>query len=145
MKNIFVISFLLLLQLATHAQKKGQGRIDSLMHVLQSASHDTIRVKTLNLLSFDLKSIGKVDTALLLSSSSLELAKEINFTRGEADAYFFLGQAYAAKAKSTDALINYLSAQKLYEQLKRNVELAETYYGMGSVHQRSNYDEAQLY
>ena len=72
----------------------------------------------------------------------MALAKKINFTRGEADAYFFLGQAYAGKGKSTDALINYLAAQKLYEQLKRNVELAETYYAMGSVHQRSNYDEA---
>jgi len=142
MKNIFVISALLCLQLSLQAQKKGQARIDSLLQVLQSAPHDTTRVKTLNLLSFDLKVTGKVDTAVLLSSSSLELAKKINFTRGEADAYFFLGQAYAAKAKATDALINYLAAQKLYEQLMRNVELAETYYAMGSVHQRSNYDEA---
>ena len=96
----------------------------------------------MNLLSFEFKVLGKVDSALDLSTSSLALAKKINFTRGEADAYFFLGQAYAGKGKSTDALINYLAALKLYEQLKRNVDLAETFYAIGSVHQRSNYDEA---
>lgn len=142
MKYFLILIALFCLQQNLQAQKKGQARIDSLIQVLQASPHDTTRVKTLNLLSFDLKLTGKVDTAIALASSSLELAKKIKFTRGEADAYFFLGQAYAAKAKSTDALLNYLAAQKLYEQSDRKVELAETYYAMGSVHQRSNYNEA---
>lgn len=142
MKNAFMILALACLQLSLHAQKRGRAAIDSLTQVLQSNPNDTTRVRTMNLLSFEFKVLGKVDSALGLSTSSLALAKKINFTRGEADAYFFLGQAYAGKGKSTDALINYLAAQKLYEQLKRNVDLAETYYAIGSVHQRSNYDEA---
>jgi len=142
MKNAFMILALACLQLSLHAQKRGRAAIDSLTQVLQSNPNDTTRVRAMNLLSFEYKVLGKVDSALELSTSSLELAKKINFTRGEADAYFFLGQAYAGKGKSTDALINYLAAQKLYEQLKRNVDLAETYYAIGSVHQRSNYDEA---
>jgi two-component system, NtrC family, sensor kinase len=142
MKNAFMILALASLQLSLHAQKRGRAAIDSLTQVLQSNPNDTTRVRTMNLLSFEFKVLGKVDSALELSTSSLALAKKINFTRGEADAYFFLGQAYAGKGKSTDALINYLAAQKLYEQLKRNVDLAETYYAIGSVHQRSNYDEA---
>ncbi|HJS54066.1 MAG TPA: tetratricopeptide repeat-containing sensor histidine kinase [Chitinophagaceae bacterium] len=140
-KSIIIIA-LFCLQLPLHAQKKGRARIDSLIQVLQANPHDTMRVKTQNLLSFDLKLIGKVDSALELSSSSLELAKKINFTRGEADAYFFLGQAYLSKGKLTDALISYLAAQKLYEQLKRNIELAETFYAIALVHQHSNYDES---
>ena len=60
MKNIFVISLLLCLQLSLQGQKKGQARIDSLLQVLQSSPHDTTRVKTLNLLSFDLKLASKV-------------------------------------------------------------------------------------
>jgi len=142
MKNVFMILALAWLQLSLHAQKRGRAAIDSLTQVLQSNPNDTTRVRAMNLLSFEFKVLGKVDSALELSTSSLALAKKINFTRGEADAYFFLGQAYAGKGKSTDALINYLAAQKLYEQLKRNVELAETFYAMGSVHQRNNYDEA---
>jgi len=142
MKNVLMILSFCCLQLSLLAQKKGRAAIDSLTQVLQNNPNDTTRVRATNLLSFEFKVLGKVDTALELASSSLALAKQINFTRGEADAYFFLGQAYAAKAKSTDALINYLAAQKIYEQLKRNVELAETYYAMGSVHQRSNYDDA---
>jgi len=142
MKNAFMILVLACLQLSLHAQKRGRAAIDSLTQVLQSNPNDTTKVRTMNLLSFEFKVLGKVDSALELSTSSLTLAKKINFTRGEADAYFFLGQAYAGKGKSTDALINYLAALKLYEQLKRNVDLAETYYAIGSVHQRSNYDEA---
>ena len=142
MKNVLLIVALASLQLPLHAQKKGRAAIDSLTQVLQHNPHDTTIVRAKNLLSFEFKLLGKVDTALELASSSLALAKKINFTRGEADAHFFMGQAYAGKGKSTDALINYLAAQKLYEQLKRNVDLAETYYAMGSVHQRSNYDEA---
>ena len=142
MKNAFMILVLVCLQLSLLAQKRGRAAIDSLTQVLQSNPNDTTRVRTMNLLSFEFKVLGKVDSALELSTSSLALAKKINFTRGEADAYFFLGQAYAGKGKSTDALINYLAALKLYEQLKRNVDLAETYYAIGSVHQRSNYDES---
>ena len=142
MKNIFLILAIVSLQLSIHAQKKGRAAIDSLIQVLQNDPNDTTRVRTTNLISFELKVLGKVDSALELASSSLALAKKINFIRGEADAYFFIGQAFAGKGKSTDALINYLAAQKLYEQLKRTADLAETYYAIGSVHQRSNYDEA---
>ena len=142
MKNVVIVAALLCLQLSAQAQKKGQQRIDSMIQVLNANPHDTARVRTMNLLSLELKLSGKVDTALQLASSSLELAKKINFTRGEADAYFFVAQAYSVKGKLTDALLNYLAAQKLYEQLGRKVELAETFYGMSTVHQRSNYDEA---
>src|SRR5687767_1067029 len=143
MKKILIIIIAVIsLQLPFYAQKKGQARIDSLVQVLQTTNQDTVRVRTMVLLGSDLQKIDKIDTAIALSSSALDLAKKINFTRGEADAYFFIGQAYAAKAKSTDALINYLAAQKLYEQLNRKEELAETYYAMGTIHQRQNYDEA---
>src|SRR6185503_13781873 len=142
MKSFLIVIALLCLQLSMPAQKKAQARIDSMIQVLNANPHDTTRVRTMNLLSLELKLSGKVDTALQVASSSLELAKKINFARGEADAYFFVAQAYSVKGKLTDALLNYLAAQKLYEQLNRKVELAETFYGMSTLHQRSNYDEA---
>lgn len=143
MKKMLIAIALLCLQFAADAQKKLQSRVDSMTLILRGNPHDTTRVRTMNLLSFDLKLLGKFDTALLVANASLELAKKINFTRGEADAHFFTGQAYASKGKMTDALLNYLAAQKLYEQLgNRKVELAETYYAIGLVHQHSNYNEA---
>ncbi len=134
---------LVCLQVSIAAQNAGRLKRESLIRVLQSNPHDTVTVKTQNLLSFEMKLIGKVDTALALTTSSLELAKKINFTRGEADAYYFMGQAYAGKGKMTDALLNYNAAQKLYEQLgNRKVELAETFYAIALVHQHSNYEES---
>src|SRR5215471_18283123 len=114
MKNLLIILTLLTVQLSTSAQKKGQERIDSLLQVLQMSKQDTIRVKTLNLLGSELQRMGKNDTAIELSTSALELSKKINFPRGEADAHFFIGQAYTGKAKPADALINYLGALQLY-------------------------------
>ena len=142
MKNFLFLMFLLFVQVSVFAQSKRQATIDSLTNVLKNNPNDTTRVRATNLLSLELKLSGKVDTALTLALSSLDLAKKINFTRGEADAYFFVAQAYSVKGKLTDALLNYLNAQKLYEKLNRKVELAETYYGMSTVHQRTNYEEA---
>ena len=85
---------------------------------------------------------GKSDSAMEFSISAISLSKKINFIRGEADAQFITGQAYAAQAKTTDALKSYESALKLYEKLRNMVELSETYYAMGVLYQRSNYDEA---
>ena len=143
MKNFFIVIAFLCAQLSVQAQKRGRLKIDSLIQVLHANPHDTMRVKTQNLLSFEMKLVGKVDSALALTASSLELAQKINFTRGEADAYYFMGQAYAGKGKMTDALLNYNAAQKLYEQLgNRKAELAETFYAIALVHQHNNYDES---
>ena len=142
MKTTLIVLTLLFLPPALLAQKKEQARADSLRQELHAARHDTTRVKILNTLASNMLKTGKADSAVLLSSSALNLSKRINFIRGEADSYFSIGQAYASKTRSSDALSNYLSAQKLYEQMKRPEELAETYYTMGLVHQRSNYDQA---
>jgi hypothetical protein len=79
MKNVLVILAITSLQLSVHAQKKGRAAIDSLTQVLQNNPNDTTRVRAMNLLSLELKLSGKVDTALQIASSSLELAKKINF------------------------------------------------------------------
>ncbi len=64
MKKIFIIiSAVLCLQTSLQAQKPEKLKIDSLVQVLQSNPHDTTRIKTQNLLSFELKLTGKVDTA----------------------------------------------------------------------------------
>jgi len=102
-KNILII-LTVLLQLALHAQKKGQAKTDSLMHVLEITGQDTTRVKTLNTLASDLLQNNKADSAIKLSSSALLLSKKINFIPGEANSYYSLGQAYAAKANTTEAL-----------------------------------------
>ena len=86
MKNALLILAVTCLQLSLHAQKKGRVAIDSLTLVLQNNPNDTTIVRATNLLSFEYKVLGKVDSALELASSSLALAKKINFTRGEADA-----------------------------------------------------------
>lgn len=142
MKKFIPILLLLLPLTDLFSQRKETNIVDSLTIALKTANNDTSRIKTINLLAFEYTKIGNADTALILTNNSLTQSKKISFTRGEADAYFFMGQAYAAKPNNTDALINYLAASQLYEKLNRKVDLAETYYAMGMIHQRINYDEA---
>lgn len=142
MRKILIICTWFLLQTEMQAQKKGQEQIDSLVKVLQTTEQDTVRIKTLNLLAYELLLKGNADTAIMITTSTLTLSKKLHFTRGEADAYFFRGQAHAAKPNTAEALINYESALQLYEQMRSNVDIAETCYALGSIYQRSNYDKA---
>ena len=142
MKNLLFLSLLLFIPSALLAQKKGQARSDSLRKVIETTRQDSTQVKAMNALASELFKTGKADSAIALASDALKLAKNIKFMRGEAEAWFFLGQANAAKASPEDALSNYSSAEKLYAQMKRPEQLAETYYAMGMIYQRSKYDDA---
>jgi len=142
MKKYILIILTVLLQTALYAQKKGQAKIDSLVQVLNTSSQDTTRINIYNLLANDFLQMGKADSALELSANALLVSQQINFTPGEADSYFLLGQIYTAKTNPTEALKNYEHARKLFEMNGQTVRVAETYYAMGVIHQRSNYDEA---
>jgi len=83
-KNILVI-LTLLVPPAIYAEKKGQARIDSMGQVIQTTREDTMRIKAWNLMSLDLARSGKPDSAKQILTSSLNLAKKINFVRGEAN------------------------------------------------------------
>ena len=83
-KNILVI-LTLLVPPAIYAEKKGQARIDSMAQVIQTTREDTMRIKAWNLMSLDLARSGKPDSAKQILTSSLNLAKKINFVRGEAN------------------------------------------------------------
>ena len=140
MKITLLILTLFFLSPALFAQKKEPA--DSLRQAFRTAKQDTARVNILNGLAAEQIKNGKADSATLTASSALALSKKVQLLRGEADAYLVLGQAHASKARSDEALSNYVSAQKLYEKMGRSEDLAETYYAMGLIYQRSNYAEA---
>lgn len=141
MKKNMLILLIIFLQPALHAQKTSQARTDSLMKIIKTTTKDTTLIKALNILATDF-SRTRSDTATALSSSALLLSKKINYTRGEADSYFSLGQIYANKPDAALALKNFENALKLYETIGKTAQVAETWYAMGAIYQLSNYDEA---
>ncbi len=137
-----LLILILLWQSELYAQKKEQARIDSLVQLLKTTSQDTTRVTAMNALASGLWQKGKIDSAVELFSAALLLSKKINFNPGEANAYFSLGQLYAAGAKTAEALQSYENALSLYEQMRHPTGITEACYAMGAIHQRSNYGEA---
>lgn len=142
MKKYLLIILIFLVQAAAFAQKKGQAKTDSLQQVLKTTRQDTTRIKTLNALASDLLQTGKIDSAIERASSALLLSRKINYSSGEARSFYTLGQIYAAKANTAEALKNFGNALKLYEVLSQETAIAETCYAMGLIYQRSNYEEA---
>ncbi len=93
------------------------NRIDSLKQVLSSHSSDTdsIKIQTLNELSWAYREEGKQQESIKLSEQGLVLARKNSFTRGILVSLSNLGINYQDRGDYASALIYFLEAQKIYE------------------------------
>lgn len=108
----------LLVMAATHAQREA---IDSLNRLLTTVKDDTTRANTL--IEFGrYYSFSKPDSALLLVHQGLELARRLNYLKGEANGLNMEGIIFYKTGNLPKALNYFLSALKINE--KRNDRLA---------------------
>src|ERR1035437_3180081 len=95
MKKISLILILnsafLILNSFSFAQNKN---IDSLHTLLKTDKPDTNKVIHSNKLSLEYINIGLYDTALYYGNASLKLAQQLNFKKGIARAYNYIGLVY---------------------------------------------------
>jgi hypothetical protein len=75
----------------SYAQKKGQGKIDSLLTVLKIAKEDTSKVNLLNDVSNENNIIGEYKEARKYADEALALAEKIGFEKGIANSYNQIG------------------------------------------------------
>jgi hypothetical protein len=80
---LFIITFFVMNQLS--AQLQGQGRIDSLLHLLPKANEDSNKVKLLIDLSHTYYSINP-DEGLKYGKQGLFLAEKLHWKKGMANA-----------------------------------------------------------
>src|SRR4051794_33069189 len=95
---LLTILKIILLQTA-QAQQTGSSQADTIIKELRSGISDTPRVQMLlRLSSFylhkTLNPIRDMDSALVLASQALDLAKRLKFVSGEKDAIFLKGKIY---------------------------------------------------
>ncbi|MEI6816937.1 MAG: tetratricopeptide repeat protein [Bacteroidota bacterium] len=104
------------------AQKKGQDRLDSLMAVLPNAAEDTSKVNLLVDISITCSNIS-VDDGLKYGNKALELAENMAWQQGIANADRALALNYHAIPDFPQALAHFLKAYRMYEALdnKRGV------------------------
>ena len=130
MKKLICLCMLLCNIAASHAQST---ETDSLKQVLATAKEDTTRVLVLEGLSFAYQ-YSYPDTALHYALQGLQLAKKINFLKGEGYCINALGNVYFDIGNYPRALELYLQALKIRERLNSQREIAVTYSNIGSVY-----------
>ncbi|MBK7761865.1 MAG: sensor histidine kinase [Bacteroidetes bacterium] len=135
MKYLFFL--FLILPVFIFGQNARQSSIDSIQQLISKAKKDTnkaILLDKLALFYFD----ENPDKALQYEEQSLNLAKELKWEQGMADAYCDIGNCYTTKFNIEKAIANYLKGIEIFKRLNDKKRIAKTYTNMGIIYQNEN-------
>ncbi|MES2284163.1 MAG: tetratricopeptide repeat protein [Bacteroidota bacterium] len=125
--------------------------IDSLLNVLKTLSSpspevqfvkgtDTIKVNTLNSLSWQYINIGELKQAMQHAQEAKQLGENVSFKKGIASSYNNLGLIYSDQGDFTKALSNFRESLKLRIEIKDKRGIANIYSNIGTVYKnKGNY------
>lgn len=131
--NKIYVLLALLLHTSFSVVQAQDRMIDSLLTVLKTLPDDTNRVICL----FELAaSYGDTDVVKGIDAAykALTLAKKINYERGIAEAYGYLGSGYSEAGNYGKAIECFLEALRIQEKRKDLQALAPTYHDIGAVY-----------
>ena len=127
---VFIVLFLLLLK----DSKSAEGIADHLQQI-KFARADTNKVILLGNLCWEYRTISP-DSALMFGSEALQLAKNLNFPKGIAQAYHDLGILYIDKADYKKAAGFLRESMKIREQLNDLLGMASLFNKLGIIDQK---------
>ncbi|MEO9964825.1 MAG: tetratricopeptide repeat protein [Reichenbachiella sp.] len=107
---------------------------DSLKQRLLKSDADTTKVKLLAKLGFEYAFIDP-DSSRLFCHQAIDLAEDIDFTRGSADAYNSLAISYDIEGNHEVSITYFLTALDLYNKIDNREGLARIYNNCGMVYQ----------
>ncbi len=126
----------------TDLPKEKQQTIDSLQRVLANPPHDTTKVKALNNLAWEFKDTNP-DTALSFSRQALQLAQNIGWQEGIANAHHSIGGRLKDKGDYASALTHYYKALAIWNRLDDQRAKNTTLANLGNVYlDQGNYSKA---
>ena len=127
-KRITIIVFLLIL--AAHslsvAQKEGRLLIDSLLSVIPGMKEDTLKVRLLATISYEMRNISPGD-ALVPGLQALQLAEKLDYEYGKGLAHYSLLFIYHFLSHLPESVGHALKAKDVFEKLRENNHLCATY------------------
>ncbi len=128
------------------AQLRGEDRIDSLLAELPRAKKDTNHAKLLGQISWE-HYASNPDKGIEYGLQGVEMAKELNWKKGESFCYNSLGVNYSfGKSDDTKALEYYLLALKINEEISNTDRIAANLSNIGIIYQNlSDYPKALEY
>ena len=108
-------------------------RTDSLKTILLSSDDDTLKVNTLNVLADHLYK-PEPSKAIEYGNEARDLAEELNFEKGLADALKNIGLGYFMQGNYVEASINWEQSLKLFESQQNETAAANLLSNLGSAH-----------
>ncbi len=121
------------------------AKLDSLDKLISKATTDTARINLANKKNIIISRIN-IDSAIDLSKKTIEKAKSINYTSGEASARLNLATNYCMKGAFKLASENLIISQNIYQSLKDSLGLCATYSNYGMMYgMQSKYDTSIQY
>ena len=139
MKQLYFVVLFFFFQVFTYGQ---QSKTDSLLNILKSAKEDTTKVNTCNtlFLNFEFSDDTKAQDYL---NQALKLSQKLEYKKGLATTYLYLGYFAEDKGNFTEALKNYISSSKINESIDNKKGLADAYNSIGNIYgNQGNYPEA---
>ncbi len=140
------ILFLLVSFLLCYTLFAQNNEIDSLYKITNIEKQDTSQVNNLNQLCRQLFLISDYANGLNIGNKSLKLAKELNYSKGIANAQNNIGNIYYFQGDYPAALKNHLSALRIREKINDSEGIAASYNNLGNVYKSlGDYDKALKY
>lgn len=134
-----VIGFLLFVSCYLIPARAQTLNTDSLKQALSTAKEDTNKVNALNAFAMDFRN-NDPDMGILYATQAKELAGKLNFKRGIAEAYLWMGISVSNTGRNDEAL-SYL--KNVFGLTTDPKITARTYNTMGAIyHDKGSYDEA---
>ena len=141
MKHLFLVAGLLC-AVCCAAQ---QSKIDSLLLLIKTESEDTLRIKHLNGLCWEYKSIGQYDNGLKYGNVAVQSAKDIidksnnpivieAAEKAISNAYNNIGTIYAHQGNLDNALENFYSALRSREKIYARTKATEDNNGIAAAY-----------
>ncbi|GAB4130629.1 MAG: hypothetical protein OHK0045_12500 [Raineya sp.] len=114
-------------------------------NLLDTDIPDTIRINTLNSLSFLLRN-NNIKTSFSYAFEANRLSKRINYKNGLAESYGYMGLLYYRQGRHDLAVETHLKSLRLYEELGNKRFIAFRYNDLGNVYvEQEFYDKARAY
>ena len=143
--NIFVISLIANCLLPTANLYAQSNKPDSLLQVLNTAKHDTTKIKALNTLAKKFIT-SKPDTALVLAQQALELSQAADWQQGLISSWHNIGYVHYVQSNYPAALKSWTKTLELREQEGDRKGMAASYNNIGIIYMnQSSYPQALEY
>jgi tetratricopeptide (TPR) repeat protein len=128
--RIFTLGILLVF---IHFRVASQPKIDSLKRVLAESGSDTNKVNTLNQLSWNLRS-NSPDQAMRYAIEAGNLARKLDYEKGEADSYNYTGVIKYRQGNLSEALNDHFRALQIREKTGDQKGTAMSLINIGNIY-----------